>query len=102
LEQSLTGQDPHDRSWGNIDKLHHLGSPRAIESLYRELQEDKAKRGVLELTVLTLTAAVTSLLEDTAARPAASLNPQDFELSLKAQEEPGTGSSIPLKNSKKF
>jgi hypothetical protein len=28
---------------GKIDKLRHLGSPRAIEDLHRELEEDKAE-----------------------------------------------------------
>jgi hypothetical protein len=41
------------------------------------------ERGVLKSTVLTLTATVTSLLEDASVRLAASLNPQDFELCLK-------------------
>ncbi len=71
----------------NIDKLHRQVSLRALEGLYRELQEDKVERGILRSTVLTLTAAVTSLLEDAATQHAANIAPQDFELCLKAQEK---------------
>jgi hypothetical protein len=79
-----------------VNELGHTGtSRRAIEALYRELQDVKAECGDLEATVLTLTLAVTSLMASVAGRggaaggggASAGLNQAEFDQCLQAQEE---------------
>jgi hypothetical protein len=77
-----------------VKELRRLGtSLRAIEVIYHKLQEAKAKRGVLESTVLTLTSAVTRLMESAVGGggPKTGLTYGKLERCLLAQEEAANG-----------
>ena len=88
-----------------VDALSHEGqehrratpTSQSVEAIYRKLQLEKAERGELEATVLTLTSAVTGLMQRMAAGVGSgSLIPGGVDLSalelrFKTQEEAVNG-----------
>ncbi len=79
-----------------LDSLRRAGGSQVIAALQRDLLDSKADRVALEETVLTLSGAVTALMQQVAGRPQAGLSLADVEdrLKIHAQSVDGRLDSI--------